>query len=89
LQQERLEELLARGTDVPGIIEACLRPPLYATHFHEGFGTLYNAAQAGVGCADESNLRVRVHRGSQPSRCDLLESIPSMGRVIPRLLAVR
>ena len=40
---QRLEELLARGTDVPGIIAACLRPPLYATHFHEGFGTLYTA----------------------------------------------
>jgi predicted choloylglycine hydrolase len=39
----RLEELLAAGTDVPGIVEACLRPPLYATRFHEGFGTLYTA----------------------------------------------
>jgi predicted choloylglycine hydrolase len=40
---QRLEELLARGTDVSGIVAACLRPPLYATHFHEGFGTLYTA----------------------------------------------
>ena len=40
---ERLEELLAAGTDVPGVVAACLRGPLYATRFHEGFGTLYTA----------------------------------------------
>jgi predicted choloylglycine hydrolase len=38
---QRLEELLAHGTDVPNVIAACLRSPLYATRFHEGFGTLY------------------------------------------------
>src|ERR1700722_7291089 len=43
-RQERLEELLAASTDVAGVIAACLRPPLYATRFHEGFGTLYTAA---------------------------------------------
>src|ERR1700722_19978950 len=43
-RQERLEELLAAGTDVAGVIAACLRPPLHATRFHEGFGTLYTAA---------------------------------------------
>jgi predicted choloylglycine hydrolase len=42
-RQERLEELLAHGTDAAGIIAACLRSPLYATRFHEGFGTLYTA----------------------------------------------
>jgi len=25
------------------VVAACLRPPLYATRFHEGFGTLYTA----------------------------------------------
>jgi hypothetical protein len=42
-RQERLEELLASGTDVAGIIAACLDSPLYATRFYEGFGTLYTA----------------------------------------------
>jgi predicted choloylglycine hydrolase len=42
-RQEHLEELVAAGTDAPGIIEACLRPPLYATRFDAGFGTLYTA----------------------------------------------
>jgi hypothetical protein len=40
---ERLEELLADGTDVAGMVAACLRSPLYAIRFHEGFGTLYTA----------------------------------------------
>jgi predicted choloylglycine hydrolase len=40
---ERLEELLADGTGAPGVVAACLRSPLYATRFHEGFGTLYTA----------------------------------------------
>ena len=40
---ERLEELLADGSGVPGVVAACLRSPLYATRFHEGFGTLYTA----------------------------------------------
>jgi hypothetical protein len=42
-RERRLEELLACGTGVPGLIEACLRPPLYAIRFHQGFGTLYTA----------------------------------------------
>ena len=42
-REQRLEELLALGVGVSGIIEACLRPPLYATRFHHGFGTLYTA----------------------------------------------
>jgi predicted choloylglycine hydrolase len=42
-RERRLEELLAHGADVAGLIEACLRPPLYATRFHHGFGTLYTA----------------------------------------------
>ena len=33
--------MLARGAGASGLIEACLRPPLYATRFHHGFGTLY------------------------------------------------
>ena len=40
---ERLEELLADGTSAPDVVAACLRSPLYATRFHEGFGTLYTA----------------------------------------------
>jgi predicted choloylglycine hydrolase len=51
-RQERLEELLAASTDVSGVVAACLRPPLYATRFHDGFGTLYTAeyrpAEGGV-----------------------------------------
>jgi predicted choloylglycine hydrolase len=42
-REQRLEELLAHGTGAPGLIQACLRPPLYATRFHHGFGTLYTA----------------------------------------------
>ena len=42
-RQERLEELLADGANVADIVAACLRSPLYATRFHEGFGTLYTA----------------------------------------------
>ena len=40
---ERLKQLLADRTDAAGVVAACLRPPLYATRFHEGFGTLYAA----------------------------------------------
>jgi hypothetical protein len=40
---ERLEELLADGTGVAGVVAACLSSPLYASHFREGFGTLYTA----------------------------------------------
>jgi len=42
-RQERLEEMLAAGADAPSVAAACLRPPLYATRFGEGFGTLYTA----------------------------------------------
>ena len=42
-RQERLEELLAAGADAGSVVAACLRPPLYATRFGEGFGTLYTA----------------------------------------------
>jgi len=42
-RQEQLEELVAAGTDGPGLVAACLRPPLYATRFGAGFGTLYTA----------------------------------------------
>ena len=42
-REQRLEELLADGTGVSGILEALQRPPLYATRFHHGFGTLYTA----------------------------------------------
>jgi predicted choloylglycine hydrolase len=40
---ERLEELLRSGADVSSVVAACLRPPLYATRFGAGFGTLYTA----------------------------------------------
>jgi predicted choloylglycine hydrolase len=42
-RQEHLERLLAGRADVSGVVGACLRPPLYARRFHEGFGTLYTA----------------------------------------------
>jgi predicted choloylglycine hydrolase len=42
-RQEQLEELLAAGADVPAVAAALLRPPLYATRFGTGFGTLYTA----------------------------------------------
>jgi hypothetical protein len=41
--EPRLTELVTAGTDVPGVAAACLRPPLYATRFGAGFGTLYTA----------------------------------------------
>ena len=31
------------GADVAGVVAACLSSPLYASRFHEGFGTLYTA----------------------------------------------
>jgi predicted choloylglycine hydrolase len=40
---EYVEELLASGTDVPSAVAAFGESPLYATRFHEGFGTLYTA----------------------------------------------
>ena len=42
-RQSYLEELLSAGHDVSEVVAACLRSPLYATRFHEGFGTLYTA----------------------------------------------
>jgi predicted choloylglycine hydrolase len=42
-RQDQLEELLTAGADVPQVLAACLRPPLYATRFGAGFGTLYTA----------------------------------------------
>jgi predicted choloylglycine hydrolase len=42
-RQERLEGMLADGADAASVVAACLRPPLYATKFGEGFGTLYTA----------------------------------------------
>jgi hypothetical protein len=42
-RMERLKQLLADRADASGVVAACLRPPLYATRFHEGFGTLYTA----------------------------------------------
>jgi len=51
-RRQHLEELLAAGAGAPQVVAACLRPPLYATRFHEGFGTLYTAeyrpAEGGV-----------------------------------------
>jgi predicted choloylglycine hydrolase len=42
-RQEKLEDMLADGADAASVVAACLRPPLYATKFGEGFGTLYTA----------------------------------------------
>jgi predicted choloylglycine hydrolase len=49
---ERLEDLLAHGADAATVTAACLRSPLYASRFHDGFGTLYTAEyQAAEGIA--------------------------------------
>jgi predicted choloylglycine hydrolase len=42
-RQQHLQALLDAGRGVPDVVAACLRPPLYATRFGEGFGTLYTA----------------------------------------------
>jgi predicted choloylglycine hydrolase len=42
-REERLQELLEDGTRADGIVAACMRSPVCATRFHEGFGTLYTA----------------------------------------------
>ena len=42
-RQRHLQALLDAGCGVPAVVAACLRPPLYATRFGEGFGTLYTA----------------------------------------------
>jgi predicted choloylglycine hydrolase len=42
-RQEHMEEMLTAGADAPQMAAACLRPPLYATKFSAGFGTLYTA----------------------------------------------
>ena len=41
-RRKHLEDL-RRGQQIQDVVAACLRPPLYATRFHEGFGTLYTA----------------------------------------------
>ena len=40
---EYVQELLAEGAAVPRVVAAFGQAPLYATRFHEGFGTLYTA----------------------------------------------
>jgi predicted choloylglycine hydrolase len=42
-RQTHLEKLVAGGADVDRIVAACQQPPLYATRFESGFGTLYTA----------------------------------------------
>ena len=42
-RRQHLEDLLAAGSSAEAVVAACLLPPLYATRFHEGFGTLYTA----------------------------------------------
>ena len=42
-RRQHLEDLLAAGSSAEAVVAACLHPPLYATRFHEGFGTLYTA----------------------------------------------
>ncbi len=48
---EHLEELVAAGADVPSVVAACQRSPLYATRFDAGFGTLYTAEYRPAGGA--------------------------------------
>ena len=40
-RSDRLEALLGGGGDTSTVAAATLREPMYATKFHEGFGTLY------------------------------------------------
>jgi predicted choloylglycine hydrolase len=40
---ERLKQLLDGRAGASAVVAACLRRPLYATRFQEGFGTLYTA----------------------------------------------
>src|SRR5579859_3333145 len=42
-RRQYLEELLAAGAGADDVVAPCLRSPLYATRFHERFGTLYTA----------------------------------------------
>jgi len=42
-RHEHLQVLLDAGGGPADVVAACLRPPLYATRFGEGFGTLYTA----------------------------------------------
>jgi predicted choloylglycine hydrolase len=42
-RSDRLDALLGGGADTATVITALLREPMYATKFHDGFGTLYTA----------------------------------------------
>jgi hypothetical protein len=42
-RRQHLEDLLAAGSGAETVVAACLRPPLYAIRFREGFGTLHTA----------------------------------------------
>jgi predicted choloylglycine hydrolase len=42
-RRRHLQALLDAGSGAADVVAACLRPPLYATRFGEGFGTLYTA----------------------------------------------
>lgn len=42
-RQRHLQALLDAGCRAPGLVAAYLGPPLYATRFGDGFGTLYTA----------------------------------------------
>ena len=42
-REQQLEALLDNSADVTDVVAACLRDPLYATHWDRGFGTLYTA----------------------------------------------
>jgi predicted choloylglycine hydrolase len=42
-RKQHLQKLLDAGGGAADVVAECLRPPLYATRFGEGFGTLYTA----------------------------------------------
>jgi predicted choloylglycine hydrolase len=42
-RSDHLDALLGRGADTAAVVAALLREPMYATKFHDGFGTLYTA----------------------------------------------
>jgi predicted choloylglycine hydrolase len=42
-RQQHLQMLLDAGSSAADVVAECLRPPLYATRFGKGFGTLYTA----------------------------------------------
>ena len=73
-REQRLDELLDDSTDVGGVVAACLRDPLYATHWQQGFGrcTPPSTVRPTASCVTTG----RVAPGSTP----LIGSTPKASR---------